>query len=248
MSKQPNVLWLNTSPSFLRFEQPLLRYLSNQLLIGQWEYSQHQDEGSSLDIALTLLHDYLKSRNQPIHIIGHSTGGWLGLLYARKHPERVRSLTLLGVGVNPAVNWHIQYYSLLKILPCSRQIILAQMVRNLFGDQGHENTKALVRILERDLGTSPSPHSLYQQVSTSAGGVSVPLMVCGSRDDVIVDPNSLYGWQTWLKDGDRLWECPQGHHFFHYFHPQKVGRQVLRFWKSLPALGVGLSPSVTPMG
>ena len=58
----------------------------------------------------------------------------------------------------------------------------------------------------------------------------MPLMVCGSQNDPIIDVNSLRGWQKYLKPEDILWECPQGYHFFHYFHPQEVGRQVIKFW------------------
>lgn len=99
MNNLPDVLWLNANPGFQRFDRPLTRYLSHQITIGQWQYCQTPDEPSCLEIALTLLHDYLKSRSRPLHLIGHSTGGLLGLLYARKHPERVKSLTLLAVGV-----------------------------------------------------------------------------------------------------------------------------------------------------
>jgi len=41
----------------------------------------NQDKASLLDVAVLLLHDYLKSNDQPVHLIGHSTGGLLGLLY-----------------------------------------------------------------------------------------------------------------------------------------------------------------------
>ncbi|NEP52378.1 MAG: alpha/beta hydrolase, partial [Moorea sp. SIO3C2] len=44
MSILPDILWLNVSPSFLRFDQPLIRYLSKQKRVGQWEYRQNQDE------------------------------------------------------------------------------------------------------------------------------------------------------------------------------------------------------------
>lgn len=88
MSNQLRALWLSASPSFQCFEQPLIRYLSRQKVTARWEYLQSQDEASSLRIAWTLLHDYLKGRDRPIHIIGHSTGGLLGLLYDRQHPER----------------------------------------------------------------------------------------------------------------------------------------------------------------
>ncbi len=234
MSNLPAVLWLSTSPSFSRFEQPLIRYLSNQISIAQWEYLQTQDEPASLDAALILLHDCLKSHNRPIHLIGHSTSGLLGLLYTRKYPERVKSLTLLGVGAYPNVDWQAHYYSLLELLNCSRQIVLAQMVYNLFGYQNNNYTKRLIQILEQDLNTSVSPHSLFRRVSSTPGGVQVPLMVCGSKNDVIIDPHALEEWLKWFKEGDVLWECPQGPHFFHYFYPQQVGRKIIKFWQGIP--------------
>jgi surfactin synthase thioesterase subunit len=233
MSSSTDIVWINTNPKFKRFEQPILRQLSQQLSIAHWEYQQHQDEPSCLEIALVLLHDYLKLSSHTVHLVGHGTGGLLGLLYARKHPERVKSLTLLGVGVYPAVDWQAHYYALREILPCSREIILAQMVQKLFGHQNKYNVKGLIDVLEEDLKTSPSPHSLYKRVSIPSGGVDVPLMVCGSRDDTIIDVHALAGWQDWLKEGDRLWECPQGHHFFHYFYPQQVSRQIFKFWRSI---------------
>lgn len=234
-----DVLWLNPSPSFKRFTNPLIRYLSKQVKLWEWEYLQNSDEPSSLEIALTLLHDYIKTVQHPFHIIGHSTGGLLGLLYARKHPERVKSLTLLGVGVNPAVDWQVQYYALRELLPCKREFILAQMVKNIFGHQHCYDTKALIKILEKDLDTSISPHSLYQRISISPGNVEMPLMVCGSKDDLIVDSTALQGWQSYFKDGDRLWECQCGYHFFHYYYPCQVGREILGFWqsaKNIPAI------------
>lgn len=244
MSKKIESIWINTNPSFQRFETPLIRYLSRYTTIPRWEYYQNQDEPCSLDIALVLLHDYLKSLAQPINLIGHSTGGLLGLLYARRYPHKVKSLTLLGVGFHPAVDWQAHYYVLRQLLPCSQEVILTQMVQKIFGYQGKYNTQGLVNILQKDLETSPSSHSLHQTYSIPPEGVSMPLMVCGSQNDSIVDINSLRGWQEYLKPEDTLWECPQGYHFFHYFYPQEVGRQVLKFW-NLPTFNPVDSSSPT---
>jgi pimeloyl-ACP methyl ester carboxylesterase len=233
MNTQPEIIWINANPKFKRFEQPTIRYLSQQKTIAHWEYNQNQDEPSCLEIALVLLHDYLKICSHPCHLVGHGTGGLLGLLYARKHPERVKSLTLLGVGVYPAVDWQAHYYALREILPCSREIVLAQMVHKLFGHQNKYNLAGLIEVLEEDLKTSPSPHSLYKRISIAPGRVSMPMMVCGSRDDTIVDRNALAGWQNSFSSCDRFWECSQGHHFFHYFYPHKVARQILKFWQSV---------------
>lgn len=229
----PDVLWLNISPSLKRFDQRLLSHLSKRVSVAQWEYSQTQDEASSLDVAVLLLHDYLKSCDRPINIIGHGTGGLLGLIYARQYPERVQSLVLLAVGAQAAIDWQAHYYVQRQLLPCSRQIVLGQMVRSLFGYQTYSQTKGLVKILEQDLDYSPSLHSLWQRVSLPQAGVSMPLMVCGSKNDAVVDSHLLQEWRRWFKQGDHLWECADGYHFFHHFYPQAVGEQILQFWRSL---------------
>jgi pimeloyl-ACP methyl ester carboxylesterase len=235
MSRFPSVLMLSTSPSLKGFNQGLMRYLSWQVTIGQWEYCQSKDEASSIEVALTLLHDYLKTNDQPIHLIGHGTSGLVGLLYAHRHPDRVKSLTLLSVGVHPAVDWQAHYHVYLKLLPCSRDTILMQMVYNLFGYQSRPIARNLVRMLEQDLCNSLSPHTVYQSTSIAPDTAAVPMLVCGSEDDIIITPHELMGWQDWLGKGDQIWKCPQGRHFFHYFCPQVVAQQICSFWASLPS-------------
>ena len=233
MSKIIKNVWIAANHSFQRFDNKLLRYLSQGRAVARWEYYQHQDEPSCLQLALSLLENYLESLEQPVNLIGHSTGGLLGLLYARQHPEKVKSLTLLGVGCHPMVDWQIHYYALRELLPCSQSIILAQMVQKMFGKQNQYNTKGLSKILQQDLNTSPSPHSLFRRISIENKSIKSPLMICGAADDTIIDRNSLKGWQEYLKPGDVLWEFPQGNHFFHYFYPNEVSRKILKFWQGI---------------
>jgi pimeloyl-ACP methyl ester carboxylesterase len=229
-TQEIDVLWLSVNPSFRRLEQRLLVYLSNDRGVARWGYEQIPDEPSSLDIALTLLHDCVKCCDRPLHLIGHSTGGLVGLLYARQYPKRVKSLTLLGVGVNPAIDWKAHYYAQLKLLPCSRTRILTQMAVSLFGQQCPHYLISLIETLESDLMTSLSLHSLLRQASLLPGGVPVPLMVAGGQADIVVDPMQLQGWQSWMKPGDRIWLCPNGRQFFHATHAQTTAQAILNFW------------------
>ena len=226
-------VWINANHSFKHFDRRIVRYLSKQLPIAYWEYIQNLDEASSMDIALSLLHDYLKSRSAPVDMIGHGTGGLLGLLYARKYPHRVKSLVLLGVGCYPAFDWQAHYYHLRKLLPCSQEIILGRMVQMMFGYQSSANTTNLVEVLKKDLSTAPTRHSLYQRDLIKSGGVSMPMMVCGSQNDRIVDFLALQKWKNHLKKEDLLWTIPLGHHFFHYFFAEQTGRQIIKFWKGV---------------
>jgi len=233
MSLTTAPVWINANPSFKQFDGRIIRHLSQQIPIAYWEYKQELDEASSLEIALTLLHDYLKSKSQAINLIGHGTGGLLGLLYAREYPQRVKSLTLLGVASAPAIDWQAHYYQMRKLLPCSQEMLLARMVQMMFGHQSRTNTKNLSKILQQDLSTAPTAHSLYQLNRVEAGGVLMPMMVCGSDNDGIVDRSALQGWSDHLKDDDLLWMNPEGHHFFHYFFPEYTGRKIIKFWRQV---------------
>jgi surfactin synthase thioesterase subunit len=238
----PDVLCLSASPHLQMFDRPLLKCLAQHTTIAQWQYHQTPDEPCSLEVALGLLHHYLNppveeaaaQEMHPIHLIGHGTSGLLALLYAQRQPERVRSLTLLSVGAYPAIDWQMHYYAQRNLLPCSRQAILARMVETLFGNTPKSMVKGLVRLLEQDLDLSLSPHSLIKQVSLPPIQVSLPLLVCGSVDDVIVDPQQLRSWQQYCNEDAeaRLWVCPGGRHFFHYFYPQQVADEILCFWRA----------------
>jgi pimeloyl-ACP methyl ester carboxylesterase len=233
MSQEPIAVWLTPNPVFHAFHSPLLNHLSKLGSIAHWEYLQNQDEGCSLDNALASVQEYLQTLSQPVHLIGHGLGGWLGLRYSRQFSTGIKSLTLLSVGVDPALDWQAYYYSLYKHLRCPKNIILEQMVYNLFGDQNNTMTHYFLEVLRRDLLSSPSPHSLYQQINGEKGAVDLPLFVCGSEDDLVVSPTSIQGWRGYLKSGrDRVWLMPHGHHFFHYFYPSLVAEQILEFWQS----------------
>ena len=232
MYQYPDVIWLNTCSSLLRFNLPIIKYLSQYQKIAQWEYQQHQDEASCLNVALNLLDDYLTMIPKSVHLVGHSTCGLLGLLYARKYPEKVRSLSLLGVGINPSLDWVNYYYFLRKTLPCSRELVLARMVKHLFGYQSSYHSKALVKVLDKAVIYSVSSHSLYQSITIPTEVISAPLLICGNQNDAIISTAELEGWYSFLKVGDRLAKVKEGYHFFHYFQSQKVGEILLRFWQS----------------
>lgn len=172
MSDSFDVLWLSASPVLQRFDKPLLDYLSGYIRIAQWEYQQTKDEGSSIEQAVELLSDFLEWRDRPVHLGGHGVGGAIALSYARRFPQKVRSLTLLAVAAQPANNWHAHYYFQRQLFSISRELVLASSVRSLFGNQPPHTTKKLVAALDKDLEQSPSQHSLFKLVYLPKGGVS----------------------------------------------------------------------------
>lgn len=233
MSQLPDAVWVNANPSFRKFDQPLINRLSKKMAIAEWQYHQTVDEPASPAVAVKLLQDYLQQYTHPLHLIGHGTGGLVSLLYAHRYPKRIKSLTLLSVGAHPTVDWQAHYYVQLNLLLCSRETLLTQMVYSLFGRQSRSLTRRYQQVLERDLLSAASPHSLYQRVHHDPQKVSVPLLVCCAEHDPVIDPNLWRKWQPWLKDGDRLWQCPNGRYFFHYTYPEQVYHQIQAFWQSL---------------
>ena len=233
MNLSPDAIWVSASDGIRAFDRPVVEYLSQNLTIAQWQYKQTLDEASSSSGAVERLHHYLTTLEHPVHLVGHGMSGVIALLYAREYPERVKSLSLLSVAAQPAVTWHTHYYVQRQLLPCSREQLLAQTVRTLFGARLPLQIQAFVKALDRDLETSPTFHSLYQLAKLPKGGTSMPLLVCAADNDAIVDWQCHAQWSHWLKPGDRLWRCPQGRHFFHFFYPEQVGNQLCQFWQSV---------------
>jgi pimeloyl-ACP methyl ester carboxylesterase len=243
MNQKPNVLWLSISPSLKCFDQRLLSKLVKFAAIQRWEYCQTLDEPCCIDDVVAALHEFLARRDYKTHLLGHGVSGIVALLYARRYPERVASLTLLSVGALPAVNWQAHYYALRKLLPCSREIILAQMTRLLFGPQPARFAQALSHLLARDLDSNLTLHSLAHHTAIPAGATEVPLLVCNGEEDPITFTQKVSLWHDWMKPGDRLWTCAKGQHFFHFYHFQAVADVIAEHWQQLPSTSWVVPPA-----
>ncbi|MEM9087531.1 MAG: alpha/beta hydrolase [Cyanobacteria bacterium P01_F01_bin.53] len=236
MNHDPNLLWLSVSPHLKCFDRRLLARLVKTGSLRQWEYCQTVDEPCCVDLVVAALHEYVSDRaavesragnaHYKVHLLGHGVSGIVALLYARRYPERVASLTLLSVNATPAVNWQAHYYALRQLLPCSREIILAQMARNLFGNQPARFLKALSHLLKKDLDSNLTFHSLAHNTKLPAGGAEIPLLVCHGEQDSIVCSQAQTLWHNAMKSGDRLWQCPEGNHFFHFHHSELVAEVI----------------------
>lgn len=239
-------LWLSTSPYLKGFDQRLLVQLAKANRVRRWEYCQTADEPCCIESAVETLHDYMTGRiyedagngtvsqkeNQPIHLLGHGVSGVLGLLYARKYPQQIASLTLLSVSSQPAIDWQSHYYTLKQLLPCSREMMLVHVARLLFGEEPSRYTKALATLLARDLDSSLTLHSLARYAEVETGNAGVPLLVCNGAADVVVSQKSRV-WEECLGSRDRLWHCPHGNHFFHFHHPEATANTIISYWQQL---------------
>ncbi len=252
MNTHPNVLWLSVSPYLKGFDRRLLSQLAKSASVRQWEYCQSIDEPCSVDSVVTALHDYLTERttlektsgnnNAKVHLAGHGVSGIIGLLYARRYPEHVASLSLLSVAARPAINWQAHYYALRQLLPCSREMVLAQMTRILFGEQPASFAKALSHLLAKDLDSNLTLHSLAHHARIPAEPLSVPLLVCNGEIDAITCAQNEEAWRDWSSpkapNAEALnassfhqWVCSRGRHFFHFQHPEAVATVMTNHWQ-----------------
>ncbi len=233
MTSHSEALWLTVSPALKKFDQRLLCQLNRQMTIRRWEYRQTADEPCCLETPICMLHEYLKTCDRPLHLLGHGLSGVVGWVYAQRFPHRVRSLTLLSVNASPAINWHAHYYALRQLLPCSRDVVTAQMVKLLFGSRSFDLTKLLVNVLKQDLDAGLSLHSLVSRHDIVPAAIEPPLFVCyGSHDDILDQPVHQ-SWQPYLKSTDVLWQCTGGRHFFHFDQPKVVAQAIRQYWQQL---------------
>ena len=254
---QPNVLWISVSAHLRCFDQRLLSRLAGKATVRRWEYYQSLDEPCCVQSIVDMLYAYVSDRARlesqlkdsvgheayKLHLVGHGVSGIVALLYAQQHPEHVASLTLLSIAANPAVNWQAHYYALRNLLPCSREMVLAQMTRLLFGPQSIRLTKALSQLLASDLDSAPTLHSLAHHTQILPGQVSVPLLICNGEFDAVVGSHNDVQWQKWrvcstsddgANDTDlQLWRCPEGNHFFHFYHAAAVATALEKHWKTV---------------
>ncbi|MDJ0620226.1 MAG: alpha/beta hydrolase [Calothrix sp. MO_192.B10] len=229
MSMYGDIVWVSGSPYLRCLHIPLLKKLFRNTNVSVWEYIQSLDESACMDTAIELLHSYLKTKESPVNLIGHSIGGTIALVFARKYPQLVKSLSLLAVAAQPARTWHVNYYQQRQIYTLNQGEALSNTLHHIFRDKFPCNQSKLMDKFYQDLENLPLMHSLFQIEQLPTGGVSMPLMICSGQIDMILGYPELHEWEKYLKPEDIVWKCPQGGHFFHYFYPEIVSKQISNF-------------------
>jgi pimeloyl-ACP methyl ester carboxylesterase len=69
------------------------------------------------------------------------------------------------------------------------------------------------------------------------------MSVINGSDDFVVDQNSSLRWQPHLKNGDRFYSLPGGHHFSHFTQPRLYGNLINSFLEMIPTSFSPVFPS-----
>lgn len=188
-------------------------------------------------------------RNEPLVLIGHSLGGGLSLMYALRHPERVRAIVL----VNP-------FYDIAQLPPILKNVFRNHLFRtDLINRAPYRVFRFLVDVTSfsvyvgrREAHTLPE-HIRYQtaldykrassgiynyprtfpSLTSSLSRVTQPtLLLWGGRDQTLA-PSSFPKLKDLLPNVKSAHEIPLCGHVPHQCHPEKFNPHVMRFLAGL---------------
>lgn len=199
-----------------------------------------------------MAHDLLRLMDslqiEKAHLVGHSTGGAIGLVLGATAPDRIASLVL---------------YATWAVLDAQMEQCLALRQRILIGlgkDEYHratplflyppyfvrDNKEALAREVEAAVVASPSSSIMSARISgimafgglQYLGRIRCPTMVTVAQDDILTPPFSSQLIAARIA-GASLIELPRGGHALSRTEPTLFNEVVLKFLAQHP-----LSPGV----
>lgn len=181
----------------------------------------------------------------PCDYLGHSMGGFVGLNLALRHPDLVRSLTLINTTAEAETLFNVVKYRALTLLARHAGLGAATgpVMGSLFGPRFRENpSKAAVRqewrgrLMANDLdGVLRATEGVVRRIGVldRLDGLDVPTLIVAGADDVVTRPVLSRRMHEHIRRSD-LHVLPGVGHFSPVEAPELVAALIERFLAEAP--------------
>ena len=150
-----------------------------------------------------------------VHVVGYSLGAGVGLHLAAAHPERVRSLILIGTGGVADPEGADDYEP--EALVASGQTGFIERIRSLHAEAHGGDWAHHLRQNARDWRRYPS------LTDAEAARIAMPMLLIGGERDPYASPDKLRAMQTRYPQAE-VWVVPGAGHGPHF--PTEQCREV----------------------
>lgn len=184
------------------------------------------DEGLSFEQFLRDVDEAMQKISGPVHLFGYSMGGYVALLWAAKHPDRVASVSTLGT----KFIWTPETLEkeLKKLDPAAMEEKVPEFALGLASAHGHDRWKGLVTATA-DLMTRLAAQPLLTDDVLAA--IECPVLLGVGDRDSTASPEETLATARKLKDaGVLVFPCTR--HPFEEVDLDLLITQLSRFWES----------------
>lgn len=185
-----------------------------------------------------------KTHSEPCHFVGFSMGGFVGLRLAIRHPELLKSLTLIDTSPNPEPRGNLPRYKLLNFIArwIGMKLVLGSVMPIMFGPPflNDPDRSVLRKTWERHLlandrrGVTRAVKGVIERsgVSEHLSDITLPTLILVGENDTATDP-SISEKMHGSISGSALRVIPRAGHMSTVEEPAIVNAAINDFLGSL---------------
>lgn len=184
-------------------------------------------QGLSFELFLRDIDLALEKVGGPVHLVGYSMGGYVALLWAAAHPQRVASVCAIG----SKLVWTPEglQKELKRMDPTAMEEKVPEFAMGLAATHGMDRWKQLVTATAAEMTRLAEKPMLTDEVLAK---IDCPVLLAVGDQDTTAIPEDMLAVSRKLKDAGVL-VIPRTRHPFEDIDLDLLITQLSRFWESI---------------